>query len=470
LDNPDIWLALFFLIGSIAAVVFVSLQRKRFIAFGAMSSFLGGIVVVYVIEAIVGEDALVTWYGSPATAYTIFLAGVSVLTVYAGYNGKLARRAANRLPVVASEVNLGKLYAITICAVIVGVCAYIPLIATAGSFSDWLAVPRGGTDWEVASTAAFGLTRLVEAGALLQLFVVQSARKNPVSRILAWVLFAITFAWNFYLGTRSGVILLVVGGMAAFYIPRRRNPSAVLIATLFVSLYFIVVFQQKFRPEFYGLRINVERYTAEEIFDAVTPIRSHATTGVTDGIEKASEISCAVATVSLVPQVVDYNMGYPFLELFTRWVPRSIWPEKAYPLYEAITPIFQEADLSSLWIPYASKPILAGPALTFIGHWFAMGGAIVVLIAAYLTGILFWIIDSLYFERRHGFGGGVMLMMLSVVGFSEAAATPMSWVFSVPFALIPVMIILRFSRFRPKPVGPNVSLRQYAAPGRKDVS
>jgi hypothetical protein len=315
-------------------------------------------------------------------------------------------------------------------------------------------VPRGGTDWETASTLAKGLTRLLEAGVLLQIFVVHWQHKRPLAMLLAWICFACALLWNFYMGARSGVIMLVAGVVAAYYIPKRRNPSLLSLLVIFSCLYIAVTFQERFRSEFYGLRFNVDQYSVEELAVAVVP--GARPKGDTGGVmSRGSDISCAVASVALVPDEVDYNFGYPLLELVTHWVPRSMWPDKSYPLFEALTPIFLKADLSQTWIPYATTPILAGPAMTFIGYWYAMGGFFAVAIAAYLTGIMLWVIDSLYFDPRHGFGGAVLLIMLSVIGFWEAASTPTVWVFSVPFALIPAYLMLLLVRRRRRRLPPG---------------
>jgi hypothetical protein len=283
---------------------------------------------------------------------------------------------------------------------------------------------------------------------LLQIVAVSAAKKRMKAlRIVAWCVFATVLAWNFYLGTRSGVILLVGGAISAVYIPRRKNPSFLFLGMIFVALFAVVHFQERYRSEFYGLQINMQNYSVDDVYSTVVPTVG-ASTAQTASAERGMDISCATATVLLVPDVVDYNWGYPFLELVTRWIPRSMWADKPYPLYEAITPIFAEADLSNSWYTDSAKPILVGPALTFVGHWWAMGGLIGVILAAFATGIFLAQIDSLLWDPRHGFGGGVLLMLLSVIGFLEAAATPTVWVFSVPFYALPVCVLLLAVRRR----------------------
>jgi hypothetical protein len=156
-----------------------------------------------------------------------------------------------------------------------------------------------------------------------------------------------------------------------------------------------------------------------------------------------------MATVKLVPNKIPFNYGYSELEFLTRIVPRSIWPEKRYPHYEAFTPIYQMEDLSRHWVPYATTPILEGPSFGYVGHWYAVGGAVALVFAGLFTGGLFRAIRTI-FNRPEKREGDLVLYMLVIVaiGFGDAASTPLFWIFTLPLMLMPLLVLVYLTRRR----------------------
>jgi hypothetical protein len=106
-------------------------------------------------------------------------------------------------------------------------------------------------------------------------------------------------------------------------------------------------------------------------------------------------------------------------------------------------------DLSRYWVPYPTTPILAGPAFGYIGHWYAVGGAVALVFAGLFTGGLFRTIRTI-FNRPEKREGDLVLYMLVIVpiGFGEAASTPLFWIFNLPLMLMPLLVLLYLTRRR----------------------
>jgi len=116
----------------------------------------------------------------------------------------------------------------------------------------------------------------------------------------------------------------------------------------------------------------------------------------------------------------------------------------------SVFPIFYHGKLTNKWVPTSSEPLLMGPALTFAGHWYAVGGGVALMIFGFLTGVLLKSIRTIY-DRSPGNEGDLLLFSALIpIGFSEAAATPLNWVFTLPFVLIPLVLILAWAGARPR--------------------
>jgi hypothetical protein len=141
---------------------------------------------------------------------------------------------------------------------------------------------------------------------------------------------------------------------------------------------------------------------------------------------------------------VPYNYGYGYLELFTRWIPRAVWPDKFYPQMEAVQGVLREAELSQANV--RNTDILMGPAFTFVGHWYYVAGPVGLIFGGLLTGVLFRIIRTIYDRGNRSEGDILIYVSLIGIGFSEAASTPLAWLSTLPFVLGPLALILFLCR------------------------
>lgn len=418
-------------------------QRGRWFVLDPLNAFWAGALVCYAWQPIAHFDTVAQWRGTDVGETTLLMALLSVVGVVVGYESGLGHRLTRRVAGMPAGLRPDRLILAALVLIALGIVGYGYFVASAGSLSAWLSVGRGGTRWENMNGYVAQLHSLLPVGVGLLLFHVELHRERTSLRVAAWLAAAVQWLWFIYLGSRSRTIVFALLMLAAYFLPKRRNPPLLLIPGMVAAMVVLVQFQTEYRGKFTNLSIwgNLD---FEEV-KASAPqwlVSGSSASGVSAGFE----FNCAAAVVELVPDVVDYNYGYTHLELFTRPIPRAIWPDKIYPMYRAYTPLFREGRLSTTVIPNAKEYMLMGPSFTFVGHWYSVGGAIALIVAAILTGAMFRGIRGIY-DRQPGNEGDVVLYASLVpLGFGEAAGEPLFFLFTLPFTLGPLLLVLWLCR------------------------
>jgi hypothetical protein len=424
--------------------------RRRFVVFDPLNMFWAGAIILYFYQPIAFFDYFVAWYGQDVLEETLLWVLLGLSFVVIGYEGRWGVRWGKMIPALPQHLSGQGLFGAALTLIALGLYGYSVEFASAGGIERWAAVARGGTDVDKVSGYWGIITSLLPAGVGLLVLHVEMHRATPLKRSLAWLVFALMLLWFLYLGTRSRTIVMVMTALMAYYLPRRKNPRPLLLVAVFVVLFAISNFLGQYRGNFTNLSFNFEKINWDEAIAYSLP-------GILPGtqvknepiVSKGIEFSCTMAAVALVPNTIPFNYGYSELEFLTNIVPRSIWPEKPYPHYEAFTPIYQMADLSRTWIPYATTPILAGPSFGYIGHWYAVGGAVALVLAGLFTGGLFRAIRTIL-NRPEKREGDLVLYMLVIVpiGFGDAAGEPLFWIFTLPLMLMPLLVLVYLTRRR----------------------
>lgn len=420
---------------------------RRWLAFDPLNFLWAGVFVVYVMQPVMHAATLRTWHQPGIFEATLFWAFFTLSFVVAGYEMASKSSCAMYLPSIPSRLIPVRLTIVSFLFIGLGCMGYAYLISSAGDFKAWLAVSRGGTDWESVSKYVALLENFLPLGVGLLLFQANLHRLGFLLRLAAWLMAGLMWLWFVYLGTRSRTIMFTGMMMMAYYLPRRRNPPFWMISVVFVFLFLLVRFQENYRSQFTDLSFNLGTIDVSEAKARILPsFLSGAEAAKDEQVSTGLEFNCNMAVVELVPKVVDYNYGKCLLEFFTRLIPRRLWPEKPYPHYEAFTPIYDQGDLSSSWVEGTNVPILAGPSFTLVGHYYAIGGPFALILGGLFTGALLGLIRSYWdrFPQREGLL--VVLPFVSSIGFFEATATPLFWIFTLPFALAPLLVSIHFCR------------------------
>jgi hypothetical protein len=417
-------------------------RRRRFFLLDPLNAFWGGVVICYVVQPITEYDSLLSWRGAALIEKTVFLVLLAVVGLVMGYESRLGLKLGRYIPPMPSTLRADRFVGAALAMIGLGLVGYAYQASSAGSWSAWVSVGRTATNWEAVSAYVAQLDAFLPLGVGLLLFHVEFHPERAARRVLAWAAGALQWWWFIYIGTRSRTVAFALLMLAAYYLPKRRNPHPLAVPVLFGFLAVLVNFEAAYRDRFTNLSIWGNLDYEEVISGAPDWIVGGSRRG-----EPSSglEFNCVAAVVELVPEVVDYNYGYSHLELFTRVIPRAVWPDKIYPHYRAYTPIYRAGGLSSIPIPTAKEYLLMGPAFTFVGHWYSVGGVIAVAAAAFLTGAVFRAVRGIYDRKQGAEGDTILYASLVPLGFGEAAGEPLFFLFSVPFTLLPLVLVLVWS-------------------------
>lgn len=444
----DFFWADFWILGIIALIVghsLILMRQNRWIAIEPLNAFWVGITVVYILQAIKYESVLNYWHTRGVYEEGLFWIFFGLFWVVVGYEMRWGVTLGLRMPVVGKKITPHRLVLCSWMFIGAGLLGYAYLIASAGSLSAWLAVPRGGTDWQAVIGYGAQLAGLLPIGVILLVFQAQIHSSSFFKKMMVYAFAFLMLLWFFYLGSRSRTITFTILLFAATYLPKRKNPK-ILFCVVAVFLIFIATnFQQHYRYNFYNLSFNLENIDLSEAYDKIMPSFLGGNDKISfRDVSRGLELNCVLSVVELVPRYVDYNYGYGFLELLTRPIPRLIWPDKIYPNMESVQGVLKNANLSDSYV--TDRKILMGPAFTYIGHWYYVGGPIALIIFGLITGFLFRAIKTYYESNIESQSVPVFYALLISIGFSDAAGTPFNWIFTLPFVLIPFWFVMRYCR------------------------
>lgn len=435
------------IVGLMAAHSYRLHATGRWMAFDPLNFLWAGAAVVYVMQPVMYSESLRSWRIPGILEKTLLWILITLAFVIVGYETRLGASVARALPLPPSRLKPMGLVVVSTLFIGLGFLGYAYLASTAGGMEAWLSVGRGGTDWAQVSKYLALLENFLPLGVAILLFHVNMHRAGLVVRLIAWIFAALMWLWLVYLGTRSRTIIFTGVVMMAYYLPRRRTLPLWVGVLVFVLLFFLVRFQEHYRDQFTGLSFNLGDIDPTEAKARILPtFLGGSKLAKEELVSTGLEFNCAMAVVELVPDTVNYNYGRCFLEFVTRVIPKQLWPEKPYPHYEAFTPIYDQGDISASWVEGTHTPILAGPAFTLVGHYYAIGGPLALALGGLFTGTLLRSVRS-YWDRLPG-GEGMMVVFpfTSSIGFFEVTGTPLFWIFTLPFVLVPLIAMLYFCR------------------------
>lgn len=420
-------------------------NQWRWMLLDPLNMFWAGVLVVYVLQPISYAKTFIGWHQDGVFEETLFWILFGLVFVIIGYDypiGHIRERLVPRCPVKFIPVRLAMGGYVLIA---LGVIGYLYQFDSAGGLYKWLAVGRGGTDWENVSGYLAALADLLPIGVLVLLFHVEMHNVTKTKRIIIWLLGGLLLLWFIYLGSRSRTIMFVLVLLSAFFLPKRKNPPTWLALTVFMLLAVLVNFQALYRESFTNLSLNFDTIDIEEAYRRTAP-------GFLGGdlhtqnkeVSGGSEFNCVMSVVELVPEKVPFNYGYGHLEIFTRIIPRAIWPDKVYPAMESVQGVLREGRLSSATV--RSTNLLMGPAFTFAGHWYYVGGAFGLAFGGLLTGLMLRLIRHIYDREFPSEGDIIIYSTLMTIGFGEAAGTPLLFLTSIPILLIPLVPFFYWAR------------------------
>lgn len=436
------------IVGLIAGHSWHLYRQGRWLMLDPLNAFWAGILVVYIQQPIASSGVFISWHSEAVFDKTLFATLFGLVFVVAGYEMSWGLVLAKKIPQPPARLNSGSLLLASLVLMALGLVEYAYIINLSGGLNEWLSVGRGGTNYEKVQGYWPMLTELLPAGVAMLLFRANLHRISTLGKILAWLAAGLMWWWFLYLGTRSHLIAFTILMLAAFYLPRHRNPNVAVALGAFLALQIIVSFQENYRGYFTSLSFNLKTIDKQEMWHTILPdflggdsATKHAQ------LSEGAEFNCAMAVVELVPDRVPYNHGYGFLEFFTRPIPRAIWPNKPYPHLESVQGVLREGNLSDSNNQIVkNQDLLMGPAFAFVGYWYYVGGFVALIIGGLITGTLLRLIRGFYELGSQNEGTMITYPFLIVIGFSEAASTPFYWVYTLPFILLPYIVAFYLCR------------------------
>jgi hypothetical protein len=114
---------------------------------------------------------------------------------------------------------------------------------------------------------------------------------------------------------------------------------------------------------------------------------------------------------------------------------------------EAVQGVLRQGRLADAFV--RDTNLLMGPAFTFAGHWYYVGGPLGLILGGIITGSLLRAVRHVY-DRSHGSSEGDIILFASLIpiGFGEAAGTPWGWIFTIPLTLLPLLVLFVFCKSR----------------------
>ncbi len=423
-------------------------QQRRWLLLDPLNAFWVGLVFCYILQPIIGAKLFLSWHPESIFVKTLLALLLGSVCVVIGYESRLGTATARRIPVPPARLSSSKLLISAIGLFCIGVIGYAYIINKSGGLWEWLSVGRGGTDVARVQGYLPELAQGLAGGIMLLLFRANSQKISDTGKLVAWVTAGLLWLWFLYLGSRSRLIALSIFLCAMYYLPSRQNPRPLTAMVLLIGLFVATTFQD-YRESFTNLSFHFETIDKKEFLAKILPEwLGGSSSAKLSRISPGSEFNCAMSVIELVPEKVSYNYGYGFLEVFTRPIPRAIWPGKRHPHLESVQGILREADLSSSAVQTIEhEELLMGPAFCFVGHWYYVGGFFGLMLGGLFTGFLLRTIRA--FFDVHADNQGVILLypLLISIGFFEAAFTPLYWVFfSLPAIIIPLVVILFLCR------------------------
>jgi hypothetical protein len=424
-------------------------KRQHWQLLDPFNAFLAVFFIIYVLEPLGFYKPLHTSYGDPILYRTQLSIIWALPWLLLGYHLKVSQRIGLKFPNMPAKLRPDLLQVAGLVMICLGIFGYAYSANSAGGLTAWLAVGRGGTDYEATTGYGVVLETFLPVGVILLLLRVEMNPTLLPTRLVIWGLAVLQWLWFVYLGSRGRTILFLLSLVAIFYLPRRKAPSLWLACLVAIPLFLLAAFQAQYRDRFTNLSLHLDQLTWSEVKTKILPASLGGDIGQDNGRSLGDlEYNCTTAVVDCVPTYVPYNYGGTLLELLTHGIPRALWPNKRYPLYEYQTPIMETRDLSRNWNMTNTSAFLRGPAFTYVGYWYHAGGYVALALAGLFTGaMLRWV--RTYLDRDPNNQGNLILyLMLLPIGFQDAASTPFYWLFSLPLSLIPVIIFMFWARDR----------------------
>ncbi|MEM7682698.1 MAG: hypothetical protein AAF288_12135 [Planctomycetota bacterium] len=454
-------LILVLLIGVIAGHTLWLMKNKRFFVFDPINVFWAGTAMILIMQPIQFWDFFFDWYSEATVAKTLGWTLFAVVMIIVGYEMKPGVKVGMRAPRLPAVLDQNKLLLAAMGLVGLSMFGYMLMFYSAGGLRAWASASRGDTQSENLPSWVYlfiNFQYMLPGATAFLLMGMYLTHSNKMTKLLGWLLFSVVMLWILYLGSRSRVVLLAMGGLAAVYIPKAKNPKLRILLPMFMALMMVAPFLAAYRDKFTDFSFNLSQINLEEAKDVVLPSflgGTDDTLTIARDLPRGTEFDVVCATIESVPERHNFAYGYSFVGVGTKFIPRRIWPGKRYPHGEAVTPIYEDYDLTQLWIDYGAKPILAGPAFSYVAFYWLQAGPLGLALAGLIMGGAFRAV-RVYFDREPGnMSHALVLTSVLPLAFNDALSTPIFGGINFWPQIVGMFVVIWFAKARVQPPPPG---------------
>ncbi len=432
-----------FLLAAIVAVPIYSLyldhRARGWYFFNPINSFWVAFVYAGAVQPFIGRDKWIPFYGEAVFTGALAMFLALGIAVHLGYNARIGPPIARRLPAFPRPDGR-KVFWCGMLALIIGLIGYAIVINASGGWVRWSSNPRDYTNFKL-SGYVYTLPRVATLGIMILLCHAYALR--PISqpyRLAVLALALLNLSWQVYSGTREGTIMMLIILVGSIYGAQKRNPPLAAIGVLVALGFFVFGFIPTYRTRLRKLTFNTTdtpRQVLENSFAFYSD--SNGEKNQSDDPDLWSDFGMAISVNYYVPSQIDYDGGQMLLEIFTRPIPRAIWPDKNYPEGEAWDRFHRVSNVSEVT---NLEGLRSGPSPTMIGKYYYIGGWLGLILGGFFSGVLLRAVADYLRRNRHLVTGAIFGVASAGLGAMEMIH-PLSWSINLwlptiafPFALM----------------------------------
>ena len=446
-----------FLLLAIVAVPVYSLyldhKARGWYFFNPVNSFWLAFIYAGAVQPFLGRDKWIPYYNEATFTGTLALFLALGIAIHIGYNARLGPPLARRVPVFPRP-DSRKVFWCGLLLLAIGLLGYFIVISASGGWARWSSNPRDYTNFNL-SGYVYTLPRVATLGIMVLLCHAFSLR--PVSqpyRLVMLALALLNLSWQVYSGTREGTIMMLIILVGSIYGAQNRNPPWTAIGVLVALGFFVFGFIPTYRKSLRKLSFNTLD-TPRQIVENSFAFYSNPDGQPEDSDEPDlwSDFGMAISVNYYVPSQLDYDNGQMLLEIFTRPIPRAIWPDKNYPEGEAWDRFHQVSGVSDV---FNLEGLRSGPSPTMVGKYYYIGGWLGLIAGGLFSGVMLRAFADYLRLNRHLVTGAIFAVASAGLGAMEMIH-PLSWSVNLwlPTIAFPFAVMVWLVRdTNPVPVAP----------------
>lgn len=417
-------------------IVMYTLKSGKKNIFEPIYYLLLGYLGIFIVEYLKFKDNIISMLGEEVVILGLIYAWLGLIFYYVGYKSSLAKGLGRFAP-KPRLTKPGFLMPIGWLLLGFGILGYIAFIQASGGFLAYFSISRGGGNLESSNAYIAGAKWLVVPG--LAILYLELSRKKYYFfiRMSIYSIAILYFLFQVWIGQRSGILgvgLLILG---LIYLPNNKFKKMPLRNILSASFMFLILvgFVTMFRQDiYYGSEFSeIDKFTSKPISGQVREVLN-----ALGGSEKVShwersEVSMYFRYIDAIPDKVDYDYGYYFVNYFVWWIPRSVWPDR--PDLRNDKKLEMERAIGTSH--------LSGPSVTMLGFNYLNFGLLGIIVLMFIYGVLF---GSLEYARKYFSNHEYVLLVYLLFfqsGWMDMLGSGFFQSFHVwaPFKLFPLILV-----------------------------